>query len=127
MQVSRRIPVAGLSGWQINVSRVATSVEPEVAAGSTAAEFLREPRTDFCKRSVVASVASELRRVPVALTPKSTLTGVFQRLKRAVHASKSERIGGRFAASIAFSRTSIASRRKPLPSQFFVDGTATLQ
>lgn len=126
MQVSRRIPVAGLSGWQINVSRAAKPSRSPT--GPTAAEFLREPRLQFSKRSVVAFVASELRCVPVALTPKSTLTGVFQAVKRAVHASKSRRIGGRFAASsLASLRVPVAFRRKPLPSQLFVEGPATLQ
>ncbi len=129
MQVSRRIPISGSPDWQIKVSRCLRPAG-EKAAGSTVAEFLAEPRHELSKRSVVASVASELSSVELrsVLSPKNTLPRVFQYSRRAVRGKKSERISGRFATSLRVASVAfVASKVKPLPSLFFVEGPATLQ
>lgn len=127
MQVFSRIPISGLPGRQVKVSRLLPTAK---ATGSTAAEFLKEPRHDLRKRSVVVSGASQSNSVELrsALSPKNTLPRVFQSLRRAVRGKKSERISGRFATSLRVASVAFgASKRKRLPSLLFVEGPATLQ
>jgi len=94
--VQSRVPTSVVSVLEQALASRPSRPTGSKATGVRVDEFLGVPRQGFCKRSVVASVAFQLRCVE-APPPKNTLNGVLQSTKRAARGFKLMRIAERLA------------------------------